>query len=203
MSDNNLGSKTRIGLLRHGQTDWNIDFRLQGTTDIPLNATGLRQVLEVASELRGSDWQGITTSPLGRARETASVVSLVTGISMLAEQPLLLERAFGVGEGLTYDEWRELHNELSLIPGCESVEDLTDRCHRLLDDLLTAHRGQSVLAVSHGALIRKLVEILSNNELPPAGVRFQNASLSVICHTDYAGWFVEKFDPLTYTAGVR
>jgi broad specificity phosphatase PhoE len=191
-------AKTIIGLLRHGQTDWNIDFRLQGTTDIPLNQTGIQQALEVAEVFKGTDWHGITSSSLSRAQATARIVAEISGIPQLDIEPLLLERAFGVGEGLTYDEWRELHHDISQIPGCESVEELTARCHRLLDALLESHRGKKVLAVSHGALIRKVIEILSDNTLPEPGQRFQNASLSVIAHTDETGWQIESFNPATH-----
>jgi len=111
-------------------------------------------------------------------------------------EPLLLERSFGDGEGLTYEEWRQLYADQSLIPGVETIEKLTERVHLLLAKLLEDYRGTRVLTVSHGALIRKVINILSDGKLPEDGVRFGNASLSVIQH-DGSSWSIAKFDPHT------
>lgn len=191
-------TETIIGLLRHGQTDWNIDFRLQGTTDIPLNETGLAQAHEVGGHIRQADWDGIACSPLSRAVDTAEIVAERTGLALVGVEPLLLERAFGVGEGLTYEQWREQFHDLKEIPGGESLVELADRCWLLLDHLAASYRGKRILTVSHGALIRKVLELVSNYEVPREGERFKNASLSVIHHTDEAGWRVLNYNPETY-----
>ena len=68
-------SETVLGLLRHGQTDWNIDFRLQGITDIPLNETGIGQARDAARAIDSNEWDLVVSSPLGRAIETAEIVS--------------------------------------------------------------------------------------------------------------------------------
>ena len=78
-------TKTVIGLLRHGQTNWNIDFRLQGVTDIPLNETGIEQA-RIAGEVlaqaatTGDAWDLILSSPLSRARDTAEMVGQAIGV---------------------------------------------------------------------------------------------------------------------------
>ena len=64
-----------MGLLRHGQTDWNIDFRLQGVTDVELNETGIRQAQLAAESLHADDWDFIASSPLSRAKVTAEIVA--------------------------------------------------------------------------------------------------------------------------------
>ena len=191
-------TETIIGLLRHGQTDWNIDFRLQGTTDIPLNETGRSQAVEVAEHISAADWDGIVSSPLSRAVDTAQAVAERIGLTPSEVEPLLMERAFGIGEGLTYDEWREKVRDLSEIPGGESLTELADRVWLLLATLLEKHRGRRVLTVSHGALIRKIIELVSDNEFPKEGDRFGNTSLSVIAHTDERGWHILTYNPHTY-----
>lgn len=191
-------TETIVGLLRHGQTDWNIDFRLQGTTDIPLNETGLAQARAVAQHISPVDWDAVVSSPLSRARDTAQIVSELAKLPAASVEPLLLERAFGIGEGLTYDEWREKFRDLAVIPGGESLVELADRCWQLLDALLQKHRGNRVLTVSHGALIRKVIELVSENTLPNAGDRFGNTSLSVIAHTEEKGWHILSYNPHTY-----
>ena len=186
-------TKTTIGLLRHGQTDWNIDFRLQGITDIPLNETGLAQAKAAASILQAADWDFIASSPLTRARQTAEIIAESLGVSEVAIEPLLLERSFGDAEGMTHEQWKQDFPD-GMPPGGESLDVLRDRAHELLARLLDVYRGTRVLTVSHGALIRKLVRVVSQGELPLAGQRFGNTSLSVVVH-DQAGWRIENYDP--------
>ena len=186
-------TKTIVGLLRHGQTDWNIDFRLQGITDIPLNETGLAQAQIAAKVIKAEDWDFIATSPLSRARKTAEIVAQELGISEVAVEPLLLERSFGDAEGMTHEEWKRDFPD-GLPPGGESLDVLRARAERLLERLLSVYRGTRVLTVSHGALIRKLVRLVSGGELPLAGQRFGNTSLSILVH-DENGWRIESFEP--------
>jgi broad specificity phosphatase PhoE len=185
---------TTIGLLRHGQTDWNIDFRLQGTSDIPMNETGIEQVKK-ASERLSEDWDVLVSSPLGRAVQTAEIVAESHSFGELNIEPLLLERSFGEAEGLGYEEWREKYPD-SVVPGGESLADLEARCHRLLEKLVSDFAGRRVLTVSHGALIRKLINIVSDGEFPREGERLGNASLSVISF-DGQKWMIEDYRPQT------
>lgn len=190
-------TKTTIALLRHGQTDWNIDFRLQGTSDIPLNETGLAQA-RAAAEAISSQWDVIVSSPLDRAVKTAQIVAERHALGELQIEPLLLERSFGEAEGMLYTEWREKFSD-SKVPGGESIEELEARCHRLLEHLASKYRGKRVLTVSHGALIRKLLNIASNGRLPRDGERLGNASMSVLVH-DGEVWSIERYAPETLTA---
>jgi len=187
---------TVIGLLRHGQTDWNIDYRLQGITDIPLNSTGIAQAEAAGALIPREDWDVLVASPLSRAKDTAAIVSAMGGWNDFDIEPLLLERSFGDGEGLTYDEWRDLYTDQANIPGVETIEQLTERVHKLLQRLVERYEGQRVLTVSHGALIRKVINILSDGQLPPDGERFGNASMSVIRH-EAGEWSIVKYDPHT------
>lgn len=86
-------------VLRHGQTDWNVEMRLQGATDIPLNDTGRLQAREAATRFMGIGIDHILTSPLSRASETASIVGDLLGLKPAIE-PRLIERNFGHFEGL-------------------------------------------------------------------------------------------------------
>lgn len=186
-------TETILGLLRHGQTDWNIDLRLQGVTDIPLNATGLEQARIAGSKLNSADWDFVCASPLSRAKVTAEVVAGHLGISEVSIEDLLLERSFGVAEGLTYPEWKAAHPS-GIAPEAESLGDLRDRGHLLLERMLNVYRGTRVLAVSHGAMIRKLLRIVSNNELPAEGDRLSNTSLNILLH-DGNNWSVRSYRP--------
>lgn len=195
-------TKTVIGLLRHGQTNWNIDFRLQGVTDIPLNETGIEQakvagaVLASAVE-RGDSWDLILSSPLSRARDTAVMVGEAIGLAGVSIEDLLLERSFGEAEGLSHEEWKSKYSDTNHVPGGESLEQLEARSWVLLQRLLDHHEGKRVLTVSHGALIRTLLRLVSKGEFPREGERLGNACLSVFEYTDETGWIVASYEPKT------
>jgi uncharacterized phosphatase len=190
--------ETNFGLFRHGQTDWNINFLLQGVTDIPMNQTGIEQVKLAAKAIRKDDWDLILTSPLGRARQTAEIILDHVGFDSVIEEQLLIERSFGEAEGLSHEQWREKYSDLDEIPGGESRTQLAVRSKLLLDTVAEKFAGKRVLAVSHGALIRTLIAIASQDELPRDGERLGNASLNVVGH-DSSDWKVLSYrlEPLT------
>ena len=186
-------TETILGLLRHGQTDWNIDLRLQGSTDIPLNETGRNQARLAASVLNPEDWDVIIASPLSRAKDTADIVALEFGMNVVVV-PELIERSFGVAEGLDHASWRKLYESHQHIEGLESLEDLRTRTVQLLDLIANEYSGQRVLAVSHGAFIRKVLTIVTNSELPREGERLSNASLNKFMHADGL-WTITDYRP--------
>jgi uncharacterized phosphatase len=195
-------TKTTIGLLRHGQTNWNIDFRLQGVTDIPLNETGIEQakvagqVLSTAADF-GQSWDLILSSPLSRARDTALMVSAALGIEGVDIEDLLLERSFGEAEGLSHEEWKAKYDDTNHVPGGETLEQLEARAWILLRQLAENYSGKRVLTVSHGALIRTLLRLVSQGEYPREGERLGNACLSIFEHTTENGWVVANYEPKT------
>ena len=185
-------TETQFGLLRHGQTNWNINFLLQGVTDIPMNETGLAQVKLAAQAIRAKDWDVVLTSPLSRARQTAEIIASHVGFDQIVENELLIERSFGEAEGLSHEQWRAKYSNLDEIPGGESRTQLAARSQLLLDLVASEFKGKRVLAVSHGALIRGLLSIASNNELPRDGERLGNASLNIMSHLE-SSWKVERY----------
>ncbi len=192
-----MTSELVLGLLRHGQTDWNIDFRLQGVTDIPLNEVGRQQALDAAKHIRPLDWDMLLTSPLSRAFDTAHSVVRVTGFdeqSLLVDERLL-ERSFGEAEGMLHSEWRERFAGQDA-PGSESKVEFRERCQRLLDAFAEEFAGKRILAVSHGALIRELIHIASAGELPRVGERLGNASLNTLAYSNGV-WQVRHYEPQT------
>ena len=176
-------TETILGLLRHGQTDWNIDLRLQGSSDIPLNETGINQATVAGSKLSRADWDVIIASPLSRARDTAQIVAQQLAMPVVIV-PELVERSFGVAEGVIHAEWRKMYESNEHIEGRESIEDLRARCELLLQLIATEYDGLRVLAISHGALIRKVLRIVSENQVPLDGDRLGNVSLNKIVHSD-------------------
>ncbi|MCX6485609.1 MAG: histidine phosphatase family protein [Rhodoluna sp.] len=185
---------TIIGLLRHGQTDWNVDMRLQGVSDIPLNDYGREQANTAAEVLSSSTWEMIVSSPLSRALETANIVASKLGFENVDILPELIERSFGVAEGLSYDDWKTRYQDGQNVDQAETIAQLDVRANALLELLALKFEGQRVLTVSHGALIRRLIHIISNGEFPREGERFGNASMTTIEH-DGDDWKILNYDP--------
>lgn len=185
-------TSTHLGLFRHGQTDWNINFLLQGVTDIPMNKTGIEQVELAARAIKAEDWDVILTSPLTRAKQSAEIIARRNGFSKIIEQELLIERSFGEAEGLSHQQWRAKYSNLDEIPGGESRTQVVERSFLLLETISKELAGKRVLAISHGALIRSLISIASNDELPRDGERLGNASLNVVKHTENS-WQVVNY----------
>lgn len=184
-------TETVMGMFRHGQTEWNINLRLQGTADIPLNKTGIDQVAQAAAFI--GDWDVLLTSPLARARHSAEILSPALNLEPVVSERLL-ERSFGIGEGMTYEQWRQRYAQLESIPGAESETSVFSRCQKLLDEIKLEHSGKRVLVVTHGALIRFVLNLVTNNELPPKGERLMNASLHTFRHK--GTWEVDGWNPL-------
>jgi broad specificity phosphatase PhoE len=166
---------------------------LQGVTDIPMNSTGIEQVRTAARAINGNEWDLILTSPLGRARQTAEIIAEQLGFQEVHQQDLLKERSFGEAEGLAYEEWKAKYSNLDDLPGGESKSELLARSKLLLDTFADSYQGKRILAISHGALIRTVLTIASDNQLPRDGERLGNASLNVVSHQE-ASWSVTKYD---------
>jgi broad specificity phosphatase PhoE len=187
---------TVIGFLRHGQTDWNIDFRLQGISDIPLNDTGRQQAQAAIGKMSLYGWDVIVSSPLSRAVETAGIIAQGIALTEPVIHRELLERSFGEAEGLSYEVWRDHFLNGERASGAESLADLEHRVLRCLDIIAFEYPGKRVLAVSHGAFIRKLVNIVSNGTLPLEGQRLGNLSLAVV-ERGGSQWAIQEFHPTT------
>ncbi len=186
-------SKTILGLLRHGQTDWNVQGRLQGTSDIPLNEMGLRQAQAAANAIDARDWDMVVSSPLLRAQATAQQVVDTHGFDELLIDDRLLERAFGEAEGLSYEQWKTQYDPAVGVAGGENLEQLEARANQMLREFAEEFSGKRILAVSHGALIRKLVRIASDKRLPLEGERFANTSLTKLIYQEDR-WQILHYD---------
>ena len=150
-----------IYLLRHGETDWNHEKRIQGRTDIGMNDRGRMQIRHAADVLASlpAEIEVILSSPLSRARESARIVADRLGYRRedIVVEPLLIERSFGEGEGLTEQERRAKYPDSPfghLYPGMESVEELLGRARKAFDKITETYCDkENVLAVCHGAIL--------------------------------------------------
>ncbi len=154
---------TDLYLVRHGETDWNRQRRIQGLTDIPLNETGREQARATGMLLTRRRWDGIYASPLSRARETAEIIAAEVGLPEPALIDALVERNYGATEGLDWLQVETQYPHGTAAPGRESREQVAARVIPALRELAAAHPGEALLVVSHGGAIRAVL-----NEVEPA-----------------------------------
>lgn len=169
---------TRILLVRHGATDWNVAKRAQGQADIDLNAAGRRQAREAAAELAGFQIGAVYASDMKRALDTARVIAEPRGLEVVVDKSFR-EIDQGEWEGLTTEEirtrWPELwgparHYEAR--PGGESPGQVRERALEGLRRVVRAHPGADVVVVSHGGTIRWLsAEVLGYDDRRSARIR--------------------------------
>lgn len=166
---------TLFGLVRHGQTDYNLRDLFQGSSDIPLNATGIEQAHRALDDLPPVDWDVVVSSPLQRAEQTARIISEDHGIPFGGTEPRLVEIDWGAAEGRPTKEMEEKYPGRSF-PGREDHQAVADRGYDALEQLESRFPGQKVLVVAHGTLIRFLLSGIIERPLPS----IPNATLSVV-----------------------
>ncbi|SFB91035.1 phosphoglycerate mutase [Polaromonas sp. OV174] len=153
---------TRIIAIRHGETTWNVDSRIQGHLDIPLNATGRKQAERMAQALSDEPITAVYASDLARAWETAQYLGRARGLEVTPEQGLR-ERGFGDFEGKTFAEieallpeqsqrWRKRDPDFAPAGG-ESLQVLHQRVVAAAERLAAKHRGELIALVGHGGVM--------------------------------------------------
>ena len=142
----------QIALVRHGQTDFNRDGRLQGSSDIPLNETGIAQAHTAARLLAGEHWDAVVSSPLERAAVTADIIAAALGLEVCGRYPSLIERAYGQAEGLTKEQAVERFG--TDWPGEEDFDDLQRRAVAAVDEVAERNPVGALVIVTHGTFIR-------------------------------------------------
>lgn len=181
---------TKVILVRHGQTLWNVEFRYQGQSDISLNEVGLHQAKLVAKRLQDEKIAAVYASDLGRARTTAEEIAgyhnLPVGIV-----PNLKEISFGDWEGLTFREinekWPGVMDNIFKspaaveIPGGETYSKVQERAAKAMDSLIKKHPDDTIVVVSHGATIRTI--LCAALEIPLTSIwriRQDNTAVNII-----------------------
>jgi 2,3-bisphosphoglycerate-dependent phosphoglycerate mutase len=172
----------RLCLVRHGETPWNAEARIQGWTDVPLNPIGVAQAQAAARELAGVAFDAIHASPLQRAHRTAEAIA---GGRPIHLDERLRERHFGELQGLTRGEIAAQHPEVHRLlnerrpgfqpPGGETVERFAARVRAALLDL----RGERVLVVAHGGVLDIAYRLATDGDLhAPRRFALPNAAIN-------------------------
>ena len=193
---------TRICLVRHGETPWNTERRLQGHLDVPLNPVGQAQARATGEALRKVAFDACYSSDLRRAQHTAQAITTHHGKALRISTELR-ERHYGIFQGLTHSEAESSHpNEyarfitrepaFALPDGGESLLDLSARIARFLNALLDIHCGQTVLVVTHGGVLDIAHRLANELPLePPRSIGIPNAGINWLHHG--GTWQIERW----------
>ena len=195
---------TRFCLVRHGETNWNVEGRLQGHTDVDLNERGITQAAQMAKAIKAINLQFdvLYTSDLLRAAKTANAIEKLFNTKAIVDSSLR-ERHLGALQGITAKEaplfdaelWkshisRDIHQELR---GGESIAQLAQRVQKALEKIRMQYLGQTILVVSHGGTLDMMYRLASNQALDAErAISVPNASLNWISH-DGSSWKVDRW----------
>lgn len=207
-------SDTQLYLVRHGQTEWNLEGRWQGQQDSNLTSLGVAQAKAVAQRLAHVPFDMLYSSDLGRTHNTAKAIARLTGHKIHLDARLR-ERRGGIMEGRTLDEAKAefpQHFEVELsqrsadfaFPGGESEVEMLDRALDVLSELAIRHPGQRIVAVSHGAFLNTFLRHILGTQ--PASWRFRlnNCGLSIVTYGDFhdSSWLVNTINETGYLDGI-
>jgi 2,3-bisphosphoglycerate-dependent phosphoglycerate mutase len=193
---------TRICLVRHGETEWNAERRIQGQIDIALNETGLRQAMAAGRWLKPAGIVALYSSDLRRAWKTAELIGGELGLAPVPVREMR-ERRYGVFEGLTYDEARERHpagyaafegrNADYAFENGESLGAMFERVTGKLKEIAASHPGQAIVIVLHGGVLDIINRFVRGNSLEtPRDFLIPNAGINWIAAVDGV-WHLETW----------
>ncbi|GKV65298.1 MULTISPECIES: histidine phosphatase family protein [unclassified Sporosarcina] len=171
---------TTIGFIRHGQTAWNKEGRVQGSSNVPLNEEGIESAEKLANRLADQQWDMIFTSPMNRAKHTAKLIASRMPDVSVEEDSRVRERSSGLIEGTTEQErvqkwgpgWRGLDMQF------ESAESVIARGLDFVEEQTNINPDKRILVVSHGSFIKRMIAVLLEDE--QYAVTIENTSLTVI-----------------------
>jgi probable phosphoglycerate mutase len=195
-----MSQKREVYLIRHGQTDWNIQKRWQGTMDIPLNEEGQRQALLLGEFMRENHHvDHVYSSDLMRAWDTAVTIGEIVGVKPVPDLRLR-ETNVGIFQGYTGEELHKLYpNELAAfrsgrkdftIPNGESLLQVESRAEEAFYDLLSKSTG-NIAIVSHGGWIGSLLRRLFAEVDARGGVHITNTSITTLIESE-KGWTLDS-----------
>jgi probable phosphoglycerate mutase len=193
---------TRVILIRHAETPWNRERRMQGHIDTPLSDAGRAQAAALGRRLADGAFNALYSSDLCRARETARAIAERSGREVVSDARLR-ERSFGIFEGLTYAEMAERHPEDFarfdardpdyVMPGGESARAFWERCLACLGEIGERHAGAEVVVVTHGLVLDAVYrEAHGLGYHEPRPVPLVNASINAFSYED-GMWRMESW----------
>ncbi len=187
---------TTVCLVRHGETDWNREGRLQGREDVDLNVRGREQARLTAVFLGIDTWDVIISSPLSRALETAQIIADHLGIPHVHSMEEFVERDYGLAAGLIPREREERYPD-GQWPGLESRESVSARCIAGLQSVVERYQGLRIVVVSHGSAINAILAALSGGQIGTGKTVLGNACVSTLHFTDGC-WQIRLYNSVSH-----
>ncbi|WP_163879055.1 histidine phosphatase family protein [Paenibacillus favisporus] len=209
-----MNHKTTLFLVRHGQTEWNVQHRFQGHQDSPLTNLGVKQALWLGESIQNAHVDIIYSSSSKRARRTAELIKGSREISII-ESDMLREINLGIWEGRNQQEVKELYPEkfydfwnnpeVFNVQGSESFKDVSERVISKLNQIIDKNRGKSILIVTHTVVVKLIMAYFEERLMkdlwnPPyihpaclSKVEVMNNKFEIILHGDISHFKEEKF----------
>lgn len=188
----------KLLIARHGETDWNLNGKWQGQSDVPLNGNGIKQANSLALELLDKRIDQIYSSDLSRAFNTAEIISGYLHLGPVQIEKRLRERNFGMFEGMTTtqiaDSMDVTRDEVSMLdmdkfPSVEPWHDFLQRISSAIDHISEMKNDRTVLIVAHGGVMRGLHQKFMNGHKPRTF--FNNGELMTLEKKD-GGWIIQS-----------
>jgi len=197
---------TQIFLTRHGETQWNVERRMQGHSDSPLTTMGIAQANALANYLKGYPFSALYSSDLSRAYQTAQAIAATTSLEILTDLRLR-ERNLGIFQGLTTQELIEKfpqalqnyqNNSDFVVPSGESTRQFFNRCVVCMNEIARQHLGGKVLIVAHGGVLNQFFRYVLNIPLEsPRKFSIFNTSLNVFSYQN-ENWILDSWGNLEH-----
>ncbi len=205
-------SGTELIVVRHGETIWNADQRMQGHMDVPLSDVGIRQARAVAARLANEQIDKIYSSDLQRALQTAETIRSGRPI-MLVTDARLREIHMGFFQGMTLGEARAQHGDAwerffihdaeYALPGGQSRSHKQGEIAEFMEQLISEERGKRIVVVTHGGILIAMLRHVLN--IPPGHyfrVRIDNAGIQRFFH-DKGTWFLVSWGEVAHLEAAR
>lgn len=186
---------TIICLVRHGETDWNVQGIIQGQTDIPLNKLGEKQAEKCGKYLKKETFDVIISSPLKRAKKTTQLINSSLNLPIIYNNNLK-ERYFGIAEGKTKQIISKEFPE-QIYPEQETRLALNRRVMTTLNNIANTYPNQSVLIIAHGAVINSILSSVSNHVIGSQITTLKNGSFTTLKINDPI-WLIVSSNQTTH-----
>lgn len=199
--------ETQLILIRHGETAWNLEHRMQGHLDSPLTDNGIAQAKALAQRLQTQTFSALYSSDLGRAYQTAIYIAETTGLTIQVKAELR-ERNLGDFQGFTRAEMEQLNpqayshfqaaNPDYVVPNGESIKQFRQRCISCFEQLAHQHASEKILIVTHGGvLVNFFKHTLGLPYQTPRCFDISNTSINIFSYRDNQ-WFLTTWGDINH-----
>lgn len=185
---------TTICIIRHGETNWNNQWRFQGRADIELNKTGRQQALTCIGYLKKKSWDVIISSPLVRAKETAEIIGNQIGIEQVEIMDEFIEKDLGSATGLLPDERKKRFPD-GIIPDAEPREYTRARSMEALKIIDNKYTDKNIIVVTHAGIINEIMCVLTDFKFDITKEKIKNCGITILKGNEDK-WNIELFNAI-------